>query len=77
MFDRVNAYASDASKMDFRDRLDELMEDPLPGDGDIYPYKDGTQADSFTASFGDGLLVYQVVDAPPARLIRLWDVLLY
>lgn len=78
VFERVRLHASHASRIDFRDRLDELLDDPYPGDGDVYPYKgDEAEPDIYTASFGDGMIVYQVIEAPPVRIVRLWDVFLY
>jgi len=75
VFDRVNEHASAASRMDFEARLDEIANDPYPGDADIFPYKDDDKPNSFTASFGDGLVVYQVMLDHP--IIFLWDALLY
>jgi hypothetical protein len=75
VLDRLNAYASDTTRAEFVDRLEELLDDPYPGDGDIFPYQDAQRPNSFTFSFGDGLVVYQVmVDYP---IIYLWDLVLY
>lgn len=67
VFDRLNTFASETTRAEFADRLEQIMNDPYPGDGDISPYKDAQRKKSFIASFGDGLLVYQVF----SRIIRV------
>lgn len=75
VLDRLNFYASTAAREEFIDRMDQIMDYPYPGDGDIYPYKNKDRKNSFMASFGDGLIVYQVMRDYP--IIYLWDVVLY
>ena len=75
VFDRLNTFASETGRREFADRLEQIMNDPYPGDGDISPYKDARRKNSFIASFGDGLVVYQVMKDYPR--IHLWDLILY
>ena len=74
VFDYLNDNASDLSKWDFYNRLAEIAEEPLPGDGDVFPLRDEDKPNTFTASFGDGFIVYQVMADHP--VIFLVDVFL-
>lgn len=67
------AQAGERTRRKFLARMLELIENPLPGDGDILPLQDPTRPNGYTASFGDGLVLYQVMKDQP--LVKLIDVL--